>query len=305
MAYAEGDYLDHLGILTDTVRLTAKPARAALRFIRESGTAGAVLIPAGTRVSPDGRMMFRILEPVQIEADARYVDAPAECEVAGTAGNGLLPGQIDKPVDLVAGVASVANIETSLGGTDVEHDDNFRERIRLSVGAYAEAGPTEAYRYWARSAHQDIVDVAVVSPEPGVVEVRPLMAGGEKPGQEILDLVVAALDPERVVPLTDTVRVLPPEAVTYSLDVTYYIGSDRASISSLVKQAAEQAVADWIGWQCGALGRDINPDALTQRLREAGVKRAVIDSPVFTTVPGIGVAQASEIRVIFGGTEEA
>ena len=100
----------------------------------------------------------------------------------------------------------------------METDDNYRQRIHLSPEKYSVAGPGGAYDYWAKSAHQDIIDVAVYSPEPGVVDVRPLMTGGELPDDEILDLVRTALDPEEVIPLTDTCQVLAPEVVTYDLE---------------------------------------------------------------------------------------
>jgi phage-related baseplate assembly protein len=304
LAYASGDYLDQLGILTATTRLSASSALATVRFY-SSGGSGAVLIPEGTRVSPDGSLVFATACLGQIDQDADYVDIQVACSTPGTSGNGFAVGQISKMVDLVSGVSSVSNTTMSIGGADAETDDNFRERIRLSVGAYSEAGPREAYVYWAKSAHQDIIDVSVESPAPGVVEVRPLMQGGELPSESILDLVRTALDPETVVPLTDDCRVLVPGVVEYEVQATYYIGRDRAAMSPTIQLAAEQAVDDYITWQRNALGRDILPDKLISLLQTAGVKRVEILSPTFTQVSSWAVAQESSVSVIYGGLEDA
>ncbi len=255
LAFATGEYLDHLGILTDTVRMKAKRARAIMRFARTEGSTGGVLIPAGTRVSPDGKVFFRTLMETEIRQSEAFVDAEAERLEVGSAGNGLLPGQIDKLVDPVVGVAGAANITTSLGGADIEDDDNFRERIRLSVGAFAAAGPSESYVYWAKSAHQDIADVCVTSPSPGIVEIRPLLRGGVLPSPEILDRVRSVLDPDTVIPLTDDVRVVSPGQVSSNIRLTYYVDRDRAAGASFITDAVDKAVQDFVAWQCGALGR--------------------------------------------------
>jgi phage-related baseplate assembly protein len=304
LAYASGEHLDHLGILTDTTRLSASSAMATVRFY-SSGGPGAVFIPAGTRVSPDGKLLFATTIHGQIDPAAEYVDLPVACTTPGSSGNGFVAGQISKMVDPVAGVSVVSNITMSLGGADIETDDNFRERIRLSVGAYSEAGPREAYVFWAKSAHQDIVDVSVESPEPGVVEVRPLMAGGELPSQEVLDLVTAALDPDTVVPLTDDCRVLAPDVVPYQLQATYYIGRNDASTSPSIQTAVTRAVAEYVAWQRAALGRDISPDKLISLLQIAGAKRVAIASPAFTTVGSGAIARETSVSVLYGGMEDA
>ncbi len=53
------------------------------------------------------------------------------------------------------------------------------------------------------------------------------------------------------------------------------------------------------------LGSYINPDVLVTGLREAGVKRSVIDSPAFVEVPRTSVAHLGQVSVMFGGLEGA
>lgn len=122
----------------------------------------------------------------------------AECTTAGTIGNDWLAGQISKLVDPLPWVSKVENITTSSGGIDIETDDNYRERIRQAPEKFSVAGPSGAYEYWARTAHQSIIDVSIISPAPGEVEIRPLLEGGEIPGQEILDAVAEVCSDEKL-----------------------------------------------------------------------------------------------------------
>ena len=61
---------------------------------------------------------------------------------------------------------------------------------------------------------------------------------------------------------------------------------------------------DFITWQCSKLGRDINPTELYARLRMAGVKRAVITEPIFTTIANNQVAAIGNITANFEGLED-
>ena len=169
-----------------------------------------------------------------------YIDVEAECQTAGASGNGFVAGQINRLVDPVAYVSAVENTTISLGGANVETDDNYRIRIRLSPEKYSTAGPDGAYVYWAKSAHQDIIDVAVYSPSPGEVNVRPLMTGGELPSQEILDLVEATLSDRDRRPLTDSLTVAAPDQVNYDIDVTYYLSRDQSALVTSLQTAVQK-----------------------------------------------------------------
>jgi hypothetical protein len=50
---------------------------------------------------------------------------------------------------------------TTANGTDDETDEELRERIRLAPSQFSVAGPTGAYKFFAKSAHPSIVDVSV------------------------------------------------------------------------------------------------------------------------------------------------
>jgi phage-related baseplate assembly protein len=194
---------------------------------------------------------------------------------------------------------------TSYGGTDIENDENLRERIQIAPEYFSVAGPRGAYEYWARTAHQLITNVSVVSPEPGLVEIYPLLAGGELPTQEILNTVYDICNAEDIRPLTDFVQVLMPQEITYELNVTYWVDKANATLAGALKTAVENAVESFVAWQKAVLGRDINPSELVHRMIAAGAKRVEVISPVFTVLSESNVARPSSVSVTFGGLENA
>lgn len=96
------------------------------------------------------------------------------------------------------------NVTLSFGGADIESDDRLRDRIILAPESFSVAGPKGAYIYWAKTAHQNIIDVAVESPEPGTVNVYPLMKDGVLT-VEVKSLVEEVLNNDKRRPLCDLV----------------------------------------------------------------------------------------------------
>jgi phage-related baseplate assembly protein len=305
LAYARGDYLDHLGILTDTQRLPAQAAKTTMKFSIAEAMDSAVLIPEGTRATPGDQVYFATAEAAEIPAGDTSVTVTAECTTAGAEANGCLAGQINRLVDPVSHVTSVENTTTSLGGTDKESDDNFRQRIRLAPEKYSSAGARLGYRYWAKEAHQDILDVSVLSPVPGEVEIYVLMEDGELPGQEVLDAVDEQVNADRRRPLSDYVSVHAPEQIGYDIDITYYISTGDATRAKSIQTAVENAVSAYRKWQRVSIGRDINPSELIRRIQQAGAKRVDVDAPAYAALDKTQVAAESSVNVTYGGLEDA
>lgn len=305
LAFASGDSLDHLGILLGVTRLQATHAKTTIRFALSAVVQTAMVVPAGTRVTTgDGKIYFVTAETLEIPAGESFADIGAEATESGIYANGLSIGQINRLVDPLPYIQSVTNITASEGGADIEDDENFRERIHLAPESFSNAGSRGAYTFWARSASQLIVDVSVNSPEPGVVNIYPLLENGGIPGQEMLDRVLEVCNDDSIRPLTDHVFALQPELVSYDINMTWYLDRSNATSASVIGTAVDKAVQDWIVWQKSALGRDINPSELIRRMVNAGAKRADIVSPVFTTLEFKEVAVAETVTVIYGGMED-
>lgn len=305
LRYATGDNLDHLGALVGVERIPAKAAVTTMRIKLSAKLQTATIIPAGTRFTAGDNLFFALDDPLVIDAGTISADGSATCLTKGELGNGYVAGQLKTLVDPVPYVDSVANITTSEGGVEVQSDDSYREDIRLAPENFSTAGPKGAYIYHAKRASTKIADVTVWSPEAGKVEVRPLLAGGELPGDEMLQQVKTTLDDKKVRPLTDNISVLAPEKVTYNLSLTYYIASDNKAQATAIQNAVNAAVDDYVLWQKSKLGRDINPSELIARVMAAGAKRVAVTAPVFTAITDTQVAVCGTKTVTLGGIEDA
>ena len=310
LAYAEGDYLDHIGALLGVTRLSASTALTTLKFTLSEAQLSAVTIPEGTRASPGGgTVLFATVETVEIPAGETAITVTAECTLSGTQGNGYVAGQIKKLVDPFPYEMSVENVTESFGGSDVENDENFRERIQIAPESFSVAGSAGAYKYYARTAHQDIIDVGLPSMfdedfAPGHVDLYVLMRGGELPSNEILEKVLEICNADDVRPLTDYVTANVPEVVQYVLEVKYFIDRANATQSTQIQTAVENAIQTWITWQRSKLGRDLNPSELNHRIIAAGAKRAEIISPTFAAIKYKELAIPSTQTITFGGLED-
>ena len=302
--YAEGEYLDSLAeLFKDVYRLGPEAARTKIKFTLSMERETATVIPAGTRLSAGEEIVFATVEPLIIPAGSLTGEVAAVCQTTGEIGNGFIPGQITKLVDIFPYFQKAENTTESAGGADWESDAAFYARIRESMETFSTAGPLGGYEYHAKSASALIVDVKATSPEPGEVDVRVLLAGGELPGQETLKAVSEALNADKVRPLTDHVTVKAPETVTYNIDVTYYTQTGGALGPEAVAQNVAAAVAEYKRWQAAKMGRDVNPSYLVSLLMQTGAKRVEVRSPAFAAVADNAVAVIGTTAVVNGGAE--
>ena len=106
-------------------------------------------------------------------------------------------------------------------------------------------------------------------------------------------------------PLTDTVTVSAPEEDQFEIDLTFYIEKNTQASSSIIEKETRAAVEEYISWQTGKMGRDINPSYLVQKIMEAGAKRVVVRKPEFRIVEETHVARIvrDTMHVLNGGVE--
>ncbi len=303
VAFSRAPMLDYLGELVGVYRLGAQYARATVRLTFASPLATMLAIPAGTRTETASGIQFQSMTDTLVTANSVAVDIAMVAVEAGVTGNGYLAGQVNAMVDeLDVEVDSVANLSVTVAGADEESDDRLRERIKLAPEGFSVAGSRLAYRHHAMSAHQDIVDVAVLSPAPGEVRLHPLTSEG-LPSAVILDAVAAVCSNERVRPLSDIVAVLPPVEVAYALSarLTVY----RTYDANTVLEEAKARAATFAAVQAAALGRDIVPSQIVAALSVPGVYRLDLLSPLVTLEVGeSGWAHCTMIDLqLLGGSD--
>lgn len=304
LAYADGDFLDHLGVLVGVTRMSSTYARTTLEYTLAASRSVSTTIPKGNRVTADSQTFFATDDDLVIPAGSITGRVGATCTVSGAKGNGFAIGELASIVDPIAFVQSVTNVTASEGGGDAEKDDSLRTRIQEAPETFSTAGPEGAYKAKALGASTLIEDVSVDSPNPGEVVVYPILTGGEIPGEEMLNIVAETLNARDVRPLTDKLTVQAPEAVPYDVTLTYYIDREDATSATAIQEAVGTAIAAYIEWQGTKLGRDINPTELGYRIRAAGAKRVELTAPMFQTLAKNQIAKLGTKSVSFGGLED-
>ena len=309
---AEGKNLDALAELTYLrERPDSKAATCKMLFSISEAQDTAILIPAGTRITDaNGTLTWETIEDIYVPIGETSVETQARCQTVGVTGNGYAAGQINALVDLYDYYSKCKNITASEGGADRATDDEYYELIRASMDAFSCAGARGGYIYWAKQVSTEIVDVMANSPFPGEVKIYVLMEGGTLAGEEMKNKVLAACSEDTKRPLTDHVFVEDAEVVPFDINFTYYLQTGRTKSAAEVAAAVNEAVEQYKAWQCGKLGRDINPDELREYLYHTGIKRIELTAPAFTAlrdgrdkkVPQ--VAKVGTITITNGGYED-
>lgn len=307
LRYARGYVLDAIGERLDVTRAEPAHATATFRFSVSAVRTENIVIDAGTRLTTDGTTYFATDAIAVLQAGNTYVDVQATCSEGGASYNGYPVGSIATLVDLIPYIASASNITITSGGDDgepytEEGDDRFRERIRLAPSTLSVAGPEGAYKFWALTADPDIIDVAIDSPDGNIINIYPLMTGGELPDQETLDKIEEVCSADDVRPMTDIVTAIAPTQVSYDIQIKYYCAQENEADTIKAVEGTGGAVDQYIAWQSGKLGRDINPDQLRRLIlcpdwdsTLVGADRVEVTKPVFTELDKSKVAKWSGV----------
>lgn len=303
LSYAQGEYLDALGVYLSVERLAESSAKTTIRFQLSQALGNIYLIPAGFEVT-NGIVTFATDEDLEIPIGELTGEVTATCTTAGVAGNNYLDGQISTIVAPMAFLATAQNTTITTGGADAESDAEFAERIRLAPNGFSVAGPTKAYIYHAKSVSSAIIDVSVVSPTPGEVDVYPLLEGGTLPSDEALQQIADHLSSDEIRPLTDFVQVLQPEAHEYEITLHYWISEEDKTKTQVIQKAVSDAVESYRLWQQSKIGRDIAPARLIAGVINAGAARidnATLSPAEFVPLTGNTVAQCTKVNLVYEG----
>ena len=299
------EYLDSLAeIFKDTQRLPASPASATFRFYISEPQQQSTIIPAGTRISFDGVIIFATSEVLEIRAGETSGEVEAVCTQPGTVGNGLVAGQVKEVVDLFDHYQKAENITTTSGGAEKEDNESYYERMRDSMESFSTAGPINGYIYWTKTVSPAVLDVAVTSPEACYVDVRVILRDGQEATEAVLKEIEEALNASDIRPLTDIVTVSAPETVDFSVDATFWIAQPNRESAAAIEREVRAAVDSFIIWQTSKMGRDINPSYLTKLMMDAGAKRVEVRQPTFQSVADIAVGKLKSKSVLNGGLED-
>lgn len=306
LSYARGEYLDKMGEFLQVYRLPEAAAKTTIRFKLSEALKNAYLIPAGFEVT-NGVVTFSTDEALQIAPGGLMGEVMATCLTLGDAGNGYFPGQIKTIVTPMAYLESATNTTETAGGADVESDAEFAERIKTAPNTFSVAGPEKAYIAHTKSVSSAIIDVSATSPEPGYVEIYPLLEGGEMPTETILQQIDEYLNAKERRPLTDFVQVKAPSVKEFAINLDYWIFEEDANKAETIKADVEKAVEEYRLWQQTKIGRDILPAKLIQKVMMAGAARidnATMSPADFVQVGDFEVAQCTGVTLTYKGYKD-
>ncbi len=297
-----GESLDALVALLGLTRQQAKKATAKERFSIAEARAGAVAIPAGTRVKTQGGRYFNTLSYTEIPPGSLYVETMIQAEEGGAASDGIPIGDISVLVDPIPYISAVENVSESTGGLDVESDDGLTERAFLAPSRFSCAGPRDAYEYYVRDWRSDVGDVQIVSPEPCTVAIYFILDDGRLPNETERESLVEYISGESIRPLCDKVICVEPEEVEYAIELTYWIGDSNQKSAGEIQSRVDAAVEEYQQWQ-RHLGRDVNPTELIAKIREAGAKRVKLIAPEDVAIEKTQLPKCTGKTVTYGGLE--
>lgn len=298
--YATYPMLDYLGELVGVKRIDAKFSKTIFKFILDEPLTFDYTIASDIEIeSKDGKVIFKTLKAVILPKDQLFIEIEGEAQTAGIIGNGYLPGEINNLITPIPYLTEVFNTTESSGGAELEDNDPYRERIKQAPEQFSNAGSRGAYRFHTISAHQNIIDVAVVHKQPGVVEIYPLTIDGN-PSQEIIDTVQSYLSDDKVRPLTDLVLVKPPEKIDFQIiaNLTLYNFADLESVQTLINEKLDAYKKELKS----KLGRDIVPTQIIALLNSIyGVYKVELNTPFLQELGDYQWANCTDYTVNIAG----
>jgi len=180
-----------------------------------------------------------------------------------------------------------------------ESDDDFRARIQLAPEGFSTAGPVGAYEFHARSASSSILDVYVVSPAPGKVDVYIMEDISAAPISAQLLADVDAVFTDDIRPLNDLVTIKPADIINFNVEAELTMGEGQDALAILA--SAEANLQAYVNSRRG-FGQDISRSGLIAALHITGVENVDLTEPgldvviASTQVPIVDTVTVSEVN---------
>ncbi|OOF64767.1 baseplate assembly protein [Rodentibacter pneumotropicus] len=178
----------------------------------------------------------------------------------------------------------------------LEDDTSLRLRTQLAFEGLSVAGPRSAYVFHALSAHPEVADVSVVSPEPAQVTVTILSRIGQGTASEsVLNAVRKKLNDENIRPIGDRVTV--QSAVIHAYSIRAKLHLYRGPEYEPIKAEALKKLTAYTE-EKRRLGRDISLSGIYAALHLEGVQRVELLSPTADIVlPSSKSAYCTDIHL--------
>jgi uncharacterized phage protein gp47/JayE len=239
--YAWGVYLDAHG---ETLNLPRNDEVAATGEVTFSGT-NTTIISVGTEVSTtqatadEEPISFLTTEGGVISGGS--VTLPVEAAEPGSSGN-VVGGAINLLLSPVSGVSSITNTEATTGGTNVESDEDYRDRIKLSWSAAQGSGSIADYVRWCLAIPPvGNVRVTPIWNGPGTVRVTITDTDNNPVSPAVIAEVQDALDPYQADTLLNGIQSGTPATVTVDDTTNFQISGQVYVGDTLIQYTGKTA----------------------------------------------------------------
>ena len=260
-----------------------------------------VTVPAGTRVSAGDDVFFATIEAVTIVAGDETVTVEAVCVEPGTVGNGYTVGQINIIVDPVNLIGEVTNITQSHGGHDEFTDDELKMEILNYTNTYSTSGSEESYEAQTMEYSSAITSAKAIADSNAAVTIYIVLTDGEIPNSTYCTAVLNYLTNRKSHPDTDTISVEAPTAVSYDIELSYYIPQDLKEMVDETKDTIQDAAETFVKETAEQIGADVDPGTLVSYLMSAGAERIAVTYPEYTEIDSDEVAICDNITLTYNG----
>lgn len=244
-----GEYLEWLGECKGVFKNQPTKSVGMVTFTGVQGT----IIAKGTvvtTVATDEKQSieFELLETKTI-GENETVDIKAECRETGTIGN-VSKGSISVLLGSINGIKSVTNKEDFKGGTDIEDEEHFRERVLVAEQEDRLSGASSDYIRWAKEV--DGVGYAYVVPEwngAGTVKVLILDKNRKAATQELIDEVQEYIYPLNVAgnrdgkaPIGAIVTIATPQTLLINVKASFVFsnGFSQETVLNILKNKIDK-----------------------------------------------------------------
>ncbi len=240
---AVGESLDLLASQRGITRKQAQKAVGEITFFIDSAVDYDITVPAGSVVSTADEVPIRFVttETDTIPSGGELISVSAEAELAGRNGN-IAKYKATTIVSAPSEITSVRNPIVFELGSDLESDDELRERIRASYVNHANGSNKAFYEELALSV-EGVAKAGAVARVRGVGTIDVYVSGkGEAVDSSTLANVQAVLDSESE--LAVDVKAINAGFVDYDMtvSVTAKSGYDDDEVVSLCRQAFEDYI---------------------------------------------------------------
>ncbi|KGO14294.1 hypothetical protein NZ45_08000 [Clostridium botulinum] len=170
----------------------------SIGFIKIKGKPGTVIEKgkiAGTPATDEKESIEYEFTETKVIDKAGIIYVNVKCLKEGTIGNAL-PNTITVLITPINGVESITNEEEFKGGTDVEDEEHFRERVAEAEQEEQLSGADNDYKRWAK----EVPGVGYAYPVsewngPGTVKVLILDKNGQTANKELIEAVQKYIAP--------------------------------------------------------------------------------------------------------------